>query len=88
MIDLVKITELLFCSRQTIKGVISLIRFGKGEILIISYPFCGVGLAFRRFFENLIIFEGWGVVRGFRKEEDIAVLKEGIVAFDREASLL
>ncbi len=57
MIDLVKITELLFCSRQTIKGVISLIRFGKGEILIIFSQFCGVGLAFRRLFgRGLLIF--------------------------------
>ena len=57
MIDLVKITELLSCSRQTIKGVISLIRFGKGEILVISCPFCGVGLAFRRLFgRGLLIF--------------------------------
>jgi hypothetical protein len=57
VIDLVKITELLSCSRQTIKGVISLIRFGKGEILVISYPFCGVGLAFRRLFgRGLLIF--------------------------------
>ena len=56
-IGLVKITELLSCSRQTIKGVISLIRFGKGEILVISYPFCGVGMAFRCLFgRGLLIF--------------------------------
>lgn len=55
MIDLVKIIELLSCSRQRIKGVISLIRFGKGEILIISYPFCGVGLAFRRLFGRVLL---------------------------------
>ena len=55
MIGLVEITELLSCSRQKIIEAIFLIKFGKGEILTISYPFCGVELAFRRLFGQVLL---------------------------------